>query len=619
MHRRVVEDVTRKGDLAMKDWKIGTRIITAFGAVLAIVALLGATIFVQLNRVTALATVTKEKHVLALDAITQAEIAQRSQIELVLRHVIATDLKSMDRIEIDLKDRLKVIDEQIKRYEAGGVNEQERRMLETVQERRAKIRPIRARVLEFSRQQKTREAMTLVEAEYVAAVQATVDAEDALVVHHREATQAAAADIEAASKETRTALAVGVGLALVLTVSVALLITRSITHPLAEVVKLVKAVSEGDLSVRANVRSEDELGQMMRDTNRMVDNLEGQARVAKSISEGDLSANVKVLSTKDTLGLALDAMVDSLRSVVTEVGAAAASVASGSEQLTTSATSVSHGTSEQSASAQETTSSMEEMSASIQQNVDNARQTDRIASKAAADAKTSGESVARTVVAIRQIAARIGAIEEIARKTDLLALNAAVEAARAGEHGKGFAVVASEVRKLAERSQTAAGEIGQLTTQCVTAAEGAGQLLERLVPDIRKTAELVQDIAAACGEQATGANQVSRAMQQLDSTIQGNAAAADELASTASELSNQAVQLQDSVAFFKLDTGRPAGRGRATVAAPKRPGAKPPALPKSAPRQSTRRAVAPKPGGGISIDLGGRDVADEHDDEFEAA
>jgi methyl-accepting chemotaxis protein len=152
----------------------------------------------------------------------------------------------------------------------------------------------------------------------------------------------------------------------------------------------------------------------------------------------------------------------------------------------------------------------------------------------------------------------------------------------------------------------------------VTTAEGAGQLLDRLVPDIRKTAELVQDIAAACGEQATGANQVSRAMQQLDSTIQANASAADELASTASELSNQAVQLQESVSFFKLDTGRPATRSR-TVAAPARAGSRPPPLPKSTPRQSTKRAVAAKPGGGISIDLGGRDVADEHDADFEAA
>jgi methyl-accepting chemotaxis protein len=291
-------------------------------------------------------------------------------------------------------------------------------------------------------------------------------------------------------------------------------------------------------------------------------------------------------------------MLGSLRGIVAEVDAAAASLAAGSEELSGSATSVSDGTSEQSASAQETTSSMEQMSASIQQNVDNARETDRIASKAAADAKTSGESVARTVTAIHQIASRIGAIEEIARKTDLLALNAAVEAARAGEHGKGFAVVASEVRKLAERSQVAAGEIAQLTTECVTVAEGAGKLLDRLVPDIRKTAELVQDIAAACGEQATGANQVSRAMQQLDSTIQANAAAAEQLASTAEELSGQAVQLQDAVGFFRLAAAR-----RPIVDARRGP--------RAGASSSARRARGLAASGGGGFDADGDDFSDE--------
>jgi len=200
------------------------------------------------------------------------------------------------------------------------------------------------------------------------------------------------------------------------------------------------------------------------------------------------------------------------------------------------------------------------MTSSIQQCLDNARQTERIASKAADDAKTSGDAVRSTVAAIRQIAARIGVIEEIARKTDLLALNAAVEAARAGDHGKGFAVVASEVRKLAERSQTAAGEIAQLTSSCVGAAESAGTLLERLVPDIKKTAELVQDIAAATGEQSTGATQVNRAMQQLDTVIQSNSAASEELAATAEELSAQSAQLRENISFFKLDGRRPSLR-----------------------------------------------------------
>ena len=196
---------------------------------------------------------------------------------------------------------------------------------------------------------------------------------------------------------------------------------------------------------------------------------------------------------------------------------------------------------------------MEEASASIRQNADNARQTDKIATKAAQDAQETGSSVLKTVQAMKDIAQKISIIEEIARQTDLLALNAAIEAARAGEHGKGFAVVASEVRKLAERSQKAAGEIGQLSGSSVELAEKAGDMLGKLVPDIRKTADLVKEIAAACDEQNVGADQINKAIQELDKVIQQNAAASEEMASASEELASQSVQLQSSIDFFKMD------------------------------------------------------------------
>lgn len=606
----------------MKDMKIGGRIAAAFSVIVAIVVVLGIVAVSQLSHVTAVAVIANDQHLRSLETVNDIVSVQRSQTEVVLRHVIARDPKEKEQLEAELRERVHTIETDLSRYEASSLTEEERRMVATVQQRRLRLRSVRERVLDLSRQSQNKEAMALVESELSAAVRSVIDGQEALVVHHREATQKAASDIERAAKSTRTVLTSGIVLTLVLTVAIALLLSRSIMLPLRELSKLVKSVSEGDLSVRARIRSKDEIGQMMRETNAMVEALEGRAKIAKAISEGDLTVTVNVLSPKDSLGSSLEAMVESLRGIVAEVGGAAASVAAGSEQLSGSATSVSHGTSEQSASAQETTSSMEQMSASIQQNVDNARQTDRIASKAAADAKTSGESVARTVGAIRQIASRIGTIEEIARKTDLLALNAAVEAARAGEHGKGFAVVASEVRKLAERSQTAAGEISQLTTECVSAAEGAGQLLDRLVPDIRKTAELVQDIAAACGEQSTGANQVSRAMQQLDSTIQSNAAAADELASTAEELSEQAVQLREAVGFFKLSQPRPARPDAAPVGSRRRAVAREVRIEPSGARKGSKdlisRVIATKPGG-ISLDLDRGDVSDVWDDEFEAA
>ena len=200
---------------------------------------------------------------------------------------------------------------------------------------------------------------------------------------------------------------------------------------------------------------------------------------------------------------------------------------------------------------------MEQMAANIQQNSENAQQTEKMAVKSAEDGNAGGKAVAETVSAMKEIAGKISIIEEIARQTNLLALNAAIEAARAGEHGKGFAVVASEVRKLAERSQGAAGEINELAKSSVNVAEKAGEMLAKIVPDIRKTADLVQEINAASNEQTSGANQINKAIQQLDQVIQQNASASEEMASTSEELLSQAEQLMSTIAFFK--TGNNAG------------------------------------------------------------
>jgi len=212
---------------------------------------------------------------------------------------------------------------------------------------------------------------------------------------------------------------------------------------------------------------------------------------------------------------------------------------------------------------------MEQMGSNINQNADNALQTDKIAIKAAADAGETGKAVTEAVDAMTEIASRISIIEEIARQTNLLALNAAIEAARAGEHGKGFAVVASEVRKLAERSQKAAGEIGELSSSSVSTAQQAGEMLGKLVPDIKKTAELVQEINAASNEQKSGAEQINKAIMQLDTVIQQNASASEEMASTSEELSGQAEQLQSTIEFFRVD-GDGKTRGKTKLLSEKR-------------------------------------------------
>ena len=276
--------------------------------------------------------------------------------------------------------------------------------------------------------------------------------------------------------------------------------------------------------------------------------------ITRQISEGDLSIDVETdLSNTGSLLYALRSMSMQLTQIVSEINGSADSLTGAAEQLNATAQSMSQASSEQSASVEEVSSSLEEMSATIMQNTENAKLTNNMSGKAAKEAEDGGKAVNDTVAAMNQIADKIKIIDEIAYQTNLLALNAAIEAARAGEHGKGFAVVAAEVRKLAERSQAAAGEIGEVAAGSVAVATRAGKLLEEMVPAIKKTADLVQEITAASQEQSSGVGQLNKAMGQLDQITQQNASSAEELAATAEETNGQAEQLQKLIAFFKLD------------------------------------------------------------------
>ncbi|MBI2353753.1 MAG: HAMP domain-containing protein [Deltaproteobacteria bacterium] len=496
----------------LKNMMIGTRLGLGFGLVLAIFVVTVAISFVKLRQI------ERESKQVAVESIPSLMAAYEMDIALVELGEVLTDVaathrpegfKEAEKAAKQFKESLAVFHEMFrKENDAKGVKEVEE--LGAAFDRYHEFGRRTANVYisqgmeagnkvmdEFDR---TREALTVL-------------VEKLQKGQTDEAKLNSLDTVKEVGKLITIMLVLG-SAAILSAIGIAFFTTRGIVRPLNEAVGVANSLAGGDLTVNVEVRSKDETGQL--------------------------------------LG-AIRNMVEKLKQVVGDVISAADNVASGSRQLSATAQQLSQGATEQAASAEEVSSSMEEMTSSIKQNADNSGQTEKIANKSAADAREGGKAVIETVSAMKEIATKISIIEEIARQTNLLALNAAIEAARAGEHGKGFAVVASEVRKLAERSQAAAGEISTLSGRSVQVAESAGEMLSRMVPDIQKTAELVQEISASSREQDSGAEQINKAIQQLDSVIQQNASASEEMASTSEELSGQAEQLKDTISFFNID------------------------------------------------------------------
>ncbi|RYE58798.1 MAG: HAMP domain-containing protein [Rhizobiaceae bacterium] len=403
----------------------------------------------------------------------------------------------------------------------------------------------------------------------------SVDALNEIVELNTAQMDQAAADATALYEQSRMLLiALLVGSAIIAGIA-ATWIVVSISRAMTSAVRLASEVAGGNLSATADLKSDDEVGDLIK---------------------------------------ALNGMTGKLRDVVGEVTAATRNVTSGSQEMSATAEQLSQGATEQASSTEEASASMEEMAATIKQSADNASQTEKIARQSAADAIASGEAVNNAVAAMQTIAEKIMVVQEIARQTDLLALNAAVEAARAGEHGRGFAVVASEVRKLAERSQAAAAEISTLSGTTVKAAQSAGEMLQRLVPDIQRTAELVEEISAGSREQNAGAAQINTAIQQLDKVTQQNTSAAEEMSATSEELASQAEQLQAAISYFRIDQS---GQGHVEHAAPARSrmanvrdeiGKKSPHMTR---KPAPKRAAS---GGGFDLDLNA--MGDDLDAEY---
>ena len=507
-----------------QNWKIGTRLGVLFGSMLLCLTAFG---------------LFGLKWMGTLNANTIAAVQQRySTVELThqtIEHSIDNARITMqlfetadDQQEKKLLEQNDLISHEIgkntKEIEAKLTTQEERELFATVMANRETYITARTKSKKLLTDKKRDQALAVLAQEVVPALTVYRASWNKFI-------ELQSNGVQQSIKESAQAYAVGrriamlvLGLTLILAAAAAVAVTKSITKPIEQVVNHAERIAAGDLTNVVQVTSGSETGKLQ------------QAMLE--------------MSTK-------------LTRIISDVREGSTAVASAASQLSSSAQSLSQGTSEQAASVEETSSSLEQMNASITQNADYSRQMEQMAASGARTAEQSGKAVEETVEAMKQIATKISVIEEIAYQTNLLALNAAIEAARAGDQGRGFAVVAAEVRKLAERSQSAAQEISGLATKSVNVAERSGAILRELVPAIQKTAELVQDVAAASKEQSSGVTQINKAMGQVDTVTQRNASSAEELSRTSEELAAQSEQLQQLMTFFKLrgETPSPEDRG----------------------------------------------------------
>jgi methyl-accepting chemotaxis protein len=531
--------------------KVAMKLGVAFGALLALMSFLGLFSIMQLEDVN-YASTEMEVNWLPSAIILGKINTTTSDIRIAeLTHIASTTDESMNEQERELRELNGMLQEQFSLYEPLISSAEEKKLYDVFRKDWAEYIKIQEAVLDLSRKNANEDALDR-SRDGKRDFDEASDNIAALVEVNRKGGVDASRRADVVYSWSRGWI-IGILIAgIAIGVFMSTFVSRLISRPLTAAAAAANRLAEGDVEVSVEGGGKDETGQLLTSLHTMTRSTKDMVSTAVTIAGGDLTVKVTPRSAKDALGIALSDMVSKLSEIIGEVSAAAGNLSGAASQVSVSSQSLAQGTSEQASAVEETTASLEQMTSSILQNADSSRETERMAIKGARDAEDSGDAVREAVDAMQQIVRRITIIDEIAYQTNLLALNAAIEAARAGDHGRGFAVVASEVRKLAERSQGAAKEVSELAATSLRVADKTGKALVDLVPSIRKTAELVQNVAVASKEQSLSVSQISKTMTQVDLVTQRNASASEELASTAEELASQAESLQGVISFFRV-------------------------------------------------------------------
>ncbi|QTA91421.1 methyl-accepting chemotaxis protein [Desulfonema magnum] len=498
--------------------KLRNKLITAFSVILIFTSVLGIFSIYQLNKVNQKSTELAVNWMPSIESILYLNMLTSDYRLTEFEHVLSTDENEMGRAEEKGKNVIKKISEIRSKYNNLISSDDEQRLYDQFSDLWNEYKIYHEELVQISKKNQFEEAM-----DHLRKSQKKFDEFSEILMElvemNSESGKQASEDGDIQYSFSRNVLIITLLLVIAAGIALALFITSSIIKQLgrepAEVVKIVDKIGNGEIFTKFDIKKSNE--------------------------------------HESSIYRIMEKMTERLQDVVINIREVSGNVANASKKLNDAVKNLNEGTNDQAASTEEISASMEELVSTVQQNSYNASKSDKIAQKVVKDALKGGESVKKTAEAMRNIAENISIIDEISRNTDLLALNAAIEAARAGEHGKGFAVVASEVRKLAINSRKAAASIMKTAQKSVSIAEESGELIAAIIPDIKKTADLFQSVASASEEQASGAEQISKTIAQLDWVIQSNISSSDEMSNTAKLLSEEAQRLQEAIAFFKSD------------------------------------------------------------------